>query len=214
MKTNERPQFRDCPACGAGGIIPDEGGNCTHCGSNIESPTATAEHVEREGTKDATQTAEHVEQEGTKDTTQTAEHVERVQERAKEPFMPISSCPSCSSTQIKKNFLAVPPVFGISSATISVLLIVSGLITILVGLSDLVNTQTIQVGSDTYVVAQETDTWTIAIKVIVGTVVVLIAIMGLSRRNYTCWSCGNRFFTPSEISTGNADQLKTVEIKP
>jgi hypothetical protein len=33
---NSKLAFHDCPNCGAGGIIPDEGGNCTHCGYTLE----------------------------------------------------------------------------------------------------------------------------------------------------------------------------------
>ena len=33
---SEKTQFYDCPDCGAGGIITDEDGNCTHCGYTLE----------------------------------------------------------------------------------------------------------------------------------------------------------------------------------
>lgn len=48
MKTNDKSEFRDCPVCGAGGIIPDKDGNCTHCGSSMESSTAIAKRAEQE----------------------------------------------------------------------------------------------------------------------------------------------------------------------
>ncbi len=53
METNEKSQFRDCPACGAGGIVPDENGKCTRCGANIESSTGSTRHTERVSSEDS-----------------------------------------------------------------------------------------------------------------------------------------------------------------
>lgn len=44
---DQKPQLLDCPACGAGGMLPDKDGKCTRCGSSIASPTTKADHTER-----------------------------------------------------------------------------------------------------------------------------------------------------------------------
>jgi len=46
-----KSQFHDCPKCGAGGIIPDENGRCTHCGAVIGEIDTGSSASEREPTE-------------------------------------------------------------------------------------------------------------------------------------------------------------------
>jgi len=106
------------------------------------------------------------------------------QSEKKSKFIP--KCTYCGSDRTKKRFLRIPRIFFLDPPLVGGLAIIGGVLTILNGLA-----------SARPLSSEGPHDW--LVEVVVGSIVVLLMIVGLIAKTHKCLSCGKSFNWPPSI---------------